>query len=216
MKNRKAFIQELQQQVVVMGVSKNRSLDEINDLYKEGITIFGENKVQELRDKFMEDQPWQWHFIGHLQKNKVKYVVKMVSMIHSVDSIELVDVIEKHAAKLDKVINVLIQVNVVSEKSKFGCSLNQVEELVNHIEQCRYVTLKGFMSMGPASQDEELIKEVFIKTNQLFEHYKKTHATIDTLSMGMSSDYKLAIKYGSTIVRIGSLLFNYSKNTHPQ
>lgn len=216
MNNRKTFIAEIQQQVTLIGVSKNRTLDEIYELHNEGIIIFGENRVQELASKFEPNQPWQWHFIGHLQRNKVSKVIKMVSMIHSVDRIELVDTIEKNAKKENKIVDVLIQVNIIEEDTKFGCSLNDVDTLVNHMMSCEFVNFRGFMVMGPTNQDPNLTDYVFKEANKLFVLYKKTHPTVDTLSMGMSSDYISAINHGSTMLRLGSVLFNYSKNAHPQ
>ena len=216
MNNRKTFIAELQQQVTVIGVSKNHSISEIWDLHEDGIKIFGENRVQELSSKYIEDQPWDWHFIGHLQKNKVAKVIKMVSMIHSIDSVELVDVVEKNAKKINKKIDVLVQLNIIEEETKFGCSLSSVDTLVNHISNCEFTRFKGFMVMGPTNQDSAVTRYVFKKANELFAKYKKTHPSVDTLSMGMSSDYLIAIEHGTTMLRLGSILFNYSKNAQPQ
>lgn len=216
MNNRKTFIAEIQQQVTLIGVSKNHTLDEIQELHNEGVMIFGENRVQELSSKFKPNQPWEWHFIGHLQRNKVSKVIKMVSMIHSVDTIELVDTIEKSAKKYHKVMDVLIQVNVIDEDTKFGCTLSNVDTIVKHMTRCEFINFRGFMVMGPTNQDLNITNYVFKKANSLYIEYKKTHPNVDTLSMGMSSDYLNAINHGSTMLRLGSVLFNYSKNAHPQ
>ena len=216
MSNRKTFIANLQKQVQVMGVSKNRTLDEIKTLHEDGITIFGENRVQELEKKYRDNQPWQWHFIGHLQKNKVKKVLPMVSMIHSVDSIALLKLIDRHARRLNKVMDILIQINVIDETTKFGCQLHELDELIKATESCDFVHLRGFMTMGPTNQDLEVTATIFQKTHTLFKHHQKTHPHLDTLSIGMSSDYQLALQHGATMVRLGTMLFTYSKNAQPQ
>lgn len=216
MNKRETLIKNLQNQVQIVGVSKNRSLEEITALYHDGITIFGENRVQELSSKYNPGQPWQWHFIGHLQKNKVKHVVGMVTMIHSVDSIALIELIEKHAKRLNKEIDILIQVNLSEETSKFGCHPDEVTSLVESASQCEFVKFRGFMTMGPTSQNIDETNHVFEKAYQLFETYEKTHPQVDTLSMGMSSDYQLALAHHTTMIRLGTILFSYSKNAQPQ
>ena len=216
MKNRKTFISNITRQVVLVGVTKNHELQEIIQLYDDGVSIFGENRVQELESKYREGHPWQWHFIGHLQRNKVSQVVSMCSMIHSVDSVRLAKEINKAANAINIKMDVLIQVNVLDESTKFGCSLDDLEALVGFVNSSLHLCLKGFMVMGPTSQSKKETTIAFKKGNELFLYYKKIIDSIDTLSMGMSGDYEIAIKEGATMVRLGSILFDYSKNAQPQ
>lgn len=218
MKKRTEFIQQLQEKVTVVAVSKNRSRDQIVQLYNEGIRVFGENKVQELVSKVQPDDPWQWHFIGHLQTNKVKDVVSCCSLIHSVDSKRLILEIEKQAARTHKVMDILIQINLSDETSKFGCSRDEVRELLIIAQRCEHICVRGLMVMGPLTDDSSQTASVFSEARRWFDEMKKTHPHIDILSMGMSDDYPIAIDQGSTMVRIGTLLFEWdqSKNIQPQ
>jgi pyridoxal phosphate enzyme (YggS family) len=209
MKNRKEFIDQLKENVIVIAVSKNRSRDEIEQLYHEGISIFGENKVQELNTKARPDDPWQWHFIGHLQTNKVKDVVSRCSMIHSIDSVRLLHEVDKQATKIKKVMEILIQINLSEEESKFGCTREEVYLLLDEINRTSHVRLRGIMVMGPLSEDKNKTEAVFKEAKQWFDSIKNTHPTINILSMGMSGDYETAIENGSTMVRIGTLLFEW-------
>lgn len=218
MKKRTEFIQQLQEKVTVVAVSKNRSRNEIEQLFHEGIHYFGENKVQQLLSKVQSDDPWQWHFIGHLQTNKVKDVVSCCSLIHSVDSKRLILEIEKQAARTHKVMDILIQINLSDETSKFGCLREEVKDLFQLAQLCEHIRVRGMMVMGPLTDDPSQTASVFREARQWFSEMKKTHPHIDTLSMGMSDDYPLAIDHGSTMVRIGTLLFEWdqSKNIQPQ
>ena len=209
MKNRKEFIEQLKEKVTVVAVSKKRSRNEIEQLFHEGISVFGENKVQELMIKANPDDPWQWHFIGHLQTNKVKDVVSRCSLIHSVDSVRLLHEINKQAAKIGKVMEILIQINLTLEESKFGCSREEVFVLLEQTDRLSHICLRGIMVMGPLSEENRSTEAVFKEAKQWFEEIKKTHPSIDILSMGMSGDYRLAIDCGSTMVRIGTLLFEW-------
>lgn len=216
MKKRKTLISYLSNKITLVGVTKNRELSEIIQLYEDGVTIFGENRVQELETKYHENQPWEWHFIGHLQRNKVLQVVRMCSMIQTLDSIRLAKAIEKASKSLNKKMDVLIQVNVLNENSKFGCSLENLDELVQYTNDSSSLNLKGFMIMGPTNQSKKETTLAFKKGNELFELYKNSITSMNTLSMGMSGDYDIAINQGATMVRLGSILFNYSKNAQPQ
>jgi hypothetical protein len=209
MKNRKAFIQQLQEKVTVIAVSKNRSREQIEQLYHEGITAFGENKVQQLLSKAQPDDPWQWHFIGHLQTNKVKDVVTLCTLIHSVDSVRLLNEINKQAEKISKVMDILIQINLSDEESKYGCTREEVDNLISIASHCSHVRLRGMMVMGPLSEDKAKSEKVFREARMWFDKIKNAHPAIDVCSMGMSGDYTLAIENGSTMVRIGTLLFEW-------
>lgn len=209
MENRQEFIKRLQEKVTLVAVSKNRSRDEIEQLFREGVSFFGENKVQQLTSKACSSDPWQWHFIGHLQTNKVKEVVAICSLIHSVDSLRLLNEINKQAAKISKVMDILIQINLSDESTKFGCSRDEVDVLVRSALDMTNVRLRGIMVMGPLSEDQSETKKVFKEAQQWFLKIKKAHPFIDICSMGMSGDYILAIENGSTMVRIGTKLFEW-------
>ena len=209
MKNRKAFIQQLQKKVTVIAVSKNRSREQIEQLYHEGITVFGENKVQQLLSKAQPDDPWQWHFIGHLQTNKVKEVVARCTLIHSVDSIRLLNEIDKQAEKISKIMDILVQINLSDEDSKYGCTRAEVDDLINIASHCANVRLRGIMVIGPLSEDKERTEKVFQEARLWFNKIKNADPDIDVCSMGMSGDYKSAIENGSTMVRIGTMLFEW-------
>lgn len=207
MMSRSEFIKQIQCKATLVAVTKNRSIEQVESLFKDGVTIFGENKVQELLSKYEPDQPWEWHFVGHLQTNKVSKVVSICSMVHSVDSMRLLDEIHKQAKKQNKVIDVLIQVNTLNEKGKFGCNIDEVDSLVQTCLASDQIRFRGFMVMGPTNQTESETIQAFCMGKQLFDHYKKNHPTVDTLSMGMSGDYETALKHGSTMLRLGSILF---------
>ncbi|PKM67360.1 MAG: YggS family pyridoxal phosphate-dependent enzyme [Firmicutes bacterium HGW-Firmicutes-19] len=209
MENRNEFIKRIQEKVTLVAVSKNRSREEIEQLYHEGILFFGENKVQQLISKAYSNDLWQWHFIGHLQTNKVKDVVSLCSLIHSVDSVRLLNEINKQAGKIDKVMDVLIQINLSDEATKYGCKREEVEILVVAAINSKNVRLRGIMVMGPLSEDKNETEKVFKEASEWFVILKKAHPFIDICSMGMSGDYNIAIENGSTMVRIGTLLFEW-------
>ena len=199
--------------VVILPVSKKKSCDDIREVLKLGIDITGENYVQELLPKYEElkDEVREFHFIGHLQSNKVKYIIDKVSLIHSVDSVSLLKEINKQAVKAGKVQNVLLEVNFEAEETKTGATK---EELLNMLECTRdfkNVKIKGLMTMPPAFYTQEELKSVFSRFRSFYEklkgEYKTENICFDTLSMGMSNDYPLAVEYGSTVVRIGTALF---------
>ena len=197
--------------VVLLAVSKKKPESDILALYEAGQRDFGENYVQELREK-AEHLPKdiRWHMIGHLQKNKVKYIAPYITMIHSVDSRELADVIEKEAVKADRVIPVLIEVNVGEEESKFGTSCEDAEDLAKYILTLPHVLLRGFMTSAPYVTDPEEDRPVFRKLKQLAVDMNLENADnekVDFLSMGMSNDYEVAIEEGSSCIRVGTSIF---------
>ena len=172
-----------------------------------GVTDIGENKPQEVRDKFDDVLPVKWHLIGHLQTNKVKYIINRCCMIHSVDSIKLIDEIERLAAANDRHIDILIQVNISGEESKSGISAAELDDLLLHAEKLRYTHIKGLMTIAPLIGSAD---ECFSAMQRLFNETKsKNYKNVEMkeLSMGMSGDFETAIKYGSTMVRIGSAIF---------
>jgi pyridoxal phosphate enzyme (YggS family) len=196
--------------VTLVAVSKTKPNEAIQTAYNSGQRIFGENKVQELVQKY-EDLPKdiEWHLIGHLQNNKVKYIAPFVSLIHAVDSLKLLKEINKQAIKNNRIIDCLLQVKIAEEESKFGLSKTEAELLVNSEEtqQLKGINIIGLMGMATNSSDENQIKAEFNKLNTFFKELNTQHPTLKTLSMGMSGDYKIAIQEGSTMIRVGSTIF---------
>ena len=201
----------------LVAVSKTKPLEDILALHQEGQIIFGENYVQELVDKF-EKAPSSidWHFIGHLQSNKVKYIQPIVKLIHGVDSEKLLMEINKQASKNNAVSNVLLQIHIAQEESKFGLDEKDLMQLLQYVSSGNYpnIQIKGLMGMASFTDNQTQIKNEFISLKKLFDQYSSEYQW-DTLSMGMSSDYQLALDCGSTMIRIGSALFgdrNYQKS----
>ena len=203
-----------QQGVTLVAVSKTKPIEAIQQMYDQGQRVFGENRVQELEEKYLAlPKDIQWHLIGHLQKNKVKYIAPFVSMIHSVDSLELLEIINKEAVKADRIISVLLQFYIAKEDTKFGLSEAEGLALLDQLVEKPLTNIKicGVMGMASFSDDKALVRSEFQNLKNIFNHLKnKYFATDDAfreVSMGMSGDYELAIEEGSTMVRIGSALF---------
>jgi len=200
--------------VTLVAVSKTKTIDAILEIYNAGQRVFGENKVQEMCEK-QEVLPKdiQWHLIGHLQTNKVKYVAPFVAMIHAVDSLKLLQEINKQASKNNRTIDCLLQFYIANEETKFGLSFEEAKEL---IESADFMALKnieicGVMGMATFTEDEDQIREEFRTLENYFQliksHYFKFNNRFTEISMGMSGDYEIAIEEGSTMVRIGSKIF---------
>ncbi len=205
-------------EILLVAVSKTRSPEEINTAIDAGVTDIGENKVQEIMDKYDDIKPVRWHMIGHLQTNKVKYIIDKVSMIHSVDSYKLAAEIDKRSGKSGKVMDILIQVNSAHEESKFGISTDETEKLIMEIlETCENIRIRGLMCIAPYADDPEDIKIYFDEVKKQYDQFGRIeHPRLDFkyLSMGMSHDFPVAIQSGSNLVRVGSAIFgerDYSK-----
>ena len=198
-------------EVTLIAVSKTKPLEDLQAVYDLNIRDFGENKVQELTGK-IEDMPddIKWHMIGHLQRNKVKYIVDKVELIHSVDSLRLAEEISKQAVKKDVNVNILVEINIGDEESKFGISADNVKELVRDIAKLDNVNIQGLMCVAPYVVDSEENRAFFHKIKDLSVDIMKENidnVNMNVLSMGMSNDYQVAIEEGATMVRIGSNLF---------
>lgn len=192
--------------VKLAAVTKKHTKEEVDQLYALGVRTFAENRVQEFLEKY--DPAYDWHLIGHLQTNKVKYVVGKVSLIESVDSIRLAKEIEKQAAKLGIVQDVLAEVRISSQdENKTGCPVVELDELMACIDSLPHLRLKGLMTIASNTEDKDLVSSEFSQVHSLYEKAKARYPMMDVLSMGMSSDYELAIANGSNQVRIGSALF---------
>ncbi len=207
------------EEVTLIAVSKTKPTEILQEAYNLGIRIFGENKVQELTQKYeLLPKDIQWHFIGHLQTNKVKYIVDKVAMIHSVDSIKLAEAIEKEAAKKDCIVRILVEVNVAQEESKFGISEEEVLPFIEKVSKFKHIKVEGLMTIAPFVENPEENRPIFSKLHQLSVDINEKNidnVNVSILSMGMTNDYEVAIEEGATFVRVGTGIFghrNYSKN----
>lgn len=213
--NLKEIKAKLGDEVELIAVSKTHPNDLILEAYEAGQRHFGENKVQEMTAKAEElPKDIHWHLIGHLQRNKVKYIVDFVYMIHSVDSLKLLREINKRAGKANRVVDCLLQVHIAEEDSKFGLDRSEVDEILKPdvLSELNNIRIKGLMGMATFTEDEEQVKREFRGLKQLFESLKQEFAADErwqpeVLSMGMSGDWQLAIQEGSNMVRIGSSIF---------
>lgn len=204
--------------LLLIAVTKTRNPQEINAAIDVGITDIGENKVQEIQDKYDKVNPVRWHMIGHLQTNKVKYIIDKVSLIHSVDSLKLAIEIDKRARQHNKTMDILIQVNAAEEESKFGIASDETGIMIQQIlDSCPNVRIRGLMSIAPLTGDPETTRKYFKEVNGLYQKYGNIdHPAIDFryLSMGMSNDYQVAIEEGANTIRIGTSIFgerNYNQ-----
>ena len=206
---------ELNNKATLVAVSKTKPVEEIQALYDLGQRDFGENYVQELVEKSeVLPKDIRWHFIGHLQSNKVKYLAQFVHLIHGVDSEKLLSAINKQGEKLNKTISCLLQVHIAEEETKFGFDEHELKDLISRIENKSYeltnVKITGLMGMGSFTDDKNRVRQEFHFLKKLFDEgalLSTNNYQLSTLSMGMSGDYKIAIEEGSNMVRIGSLLF---------
>jgi pyridoxal phosphate enzyme (YggS family) len=211
--NIKAVVDSLGKQARLIAVTKTKPVEVIMEAYNAGIKDFGENKVQEMLGKYEQmPQDIRWHQIGHLQTNKVKYIAPFVSLIHSVDSFKLLKEINKQAEKNSRIIECLLQIYIADEETKFGLSEDEALEIINSADfnALRNIRIKGLMGMASNTEDTDIIRNEFAGLKSFFEILKNiSHPllSIEELSMGMSGDYALAIEEGSTLVRVGSLLF---------
>ncbi len=209
-------------EITLVAATKVQTSETIRNAIKAGITVCGENRVQELV-AHLEDNAYEGakvHFIGHLQTNKVKFVVGKVDMIESIDSVRLMDAVEKQAAKVDVVQDILLEVNIGDEESKGGAAIDEILALARHAMECPHLNLRGIMCIPPATASDEENRAFFQETYHLFvdmrEKLGDNGPNIDCLSMGMSGDYPLAIEGGSTMVRVGTALFGARPPWHPQ
>lgn len=204
--------------VTLIAVSKTKPVETLKEAYDLGVRVFGENKVQELTDKYEAlPKDIQWHMIGHLQRNKVKYIIDKVALIHSVDSIRLAETIEKEAAKHNITANILIEVNVAKEESKFGLMPEELDELIDKIKDFNHIQVKGLMTIAPFVENPETNREIFRSLRKLsvdISNKNVDNVNMSILSMGMTNDYTVAVEEGATMVRVGTGIFgarNYAQ-----
>ena len=198
-------------EVTLVAVSKTKPVSMLQEAYDLGVRIFGENKVQEIRDKY-DALPGdiEWHMIGHLQTNKVKYIVDKVKLIHSVDSLHLAETIEREAEKHGCSVDILLEVNVAREETKFGLKMEEVIPLAEKISEFPHVNLRGLMTIAPFVDNPEKNRTIFADLQKLYVDIKEKNidnGTVSILSMGMTNDYEVAIEEGATMVRIGTGIF---------
>lgn len=201
----------IDEDVTLIAVSKTKPVSAIEEAIKYGATDFGENKVQELTDKYDQlPNNIKWHLIGHLQRNKVKYIIDKVDLIHSVDSLRLAEEIAKEAKKKNLNARILIQVNVSKEDSKFGLSVENAEELIRMVAKLENINIVGLMTIAPFTDNPEENRVYFRELHNLFVDIKQKNidnVSMEVLSMGMSGDYEVAIEEGATMVRVGTTIF---------
>lgn len=200
-----------EEDVTLISVSKTKPVEMLKEAYEAGSRDFGENRVQEIMEKYGQmPEDVRWHMIGHLQKNKVRQVIDKAVLIHSVDTVELAEQIEKDAAKRDLTVDILLEVNVAEEESKFGFRTEEVEAAVMKIKEFPHVHIKGLMTIAPFVSNSEDNREVFKKLYQLYVDIRSKNidnVNMSVLSMGMTGDYEVAVEEGATMIRVGTGIF---------
>ena len=208
--NLKNFKKALPKDVTLVAVSKTKPVSDLMEAYHAGQRVFGENKIQEMEAKWQKmPEDVEWHIIGHVQRNKVKYTAPFVSLIHAVDSLKLLKEINKEALKNNRTINCLLQIKIAEEESKFGMDEADAASLLasEAFKKLQNIKIVGLMGMATFTDDERQISEEFQKLKDVFEKFKIQDSRFKILSMGMSGDYKIAIEHGSNMVRVGSAIF---------
>ena len=199
---------EITDEVKLVAVSKTRSIDEIKEAYNSNQKIFGENRVQEIVEKHqLLPDDIEWHMIGHLQKNKVKYISHFISLIHSLDRISLATEIDKCAKKSNRKIDCLIQLKISSEETKFGLDTSLLEDFYSDIQKYENINIVGLMGMASFTEDQQQISNEFSQIKDLYDKMSLKNSKLKILSIGMSDDYRLAIEKGSNMIRVGSKIF---------
>jgi len=209
--NAKKLLKEIPQNVILVAAAKTRTPEEISEAIDAGIKVVGENYVQEAEKAFTSvGKRAKWHFIGHLQKNKIKKAVRIFDLIETVDSFELTNQIDKRCSEVNKIMSVLCEINIAKEKTKSGVYPEEVEKLLKSVSSLKYVKVKGLMTMGPRFGNPEKARPYFKKTKEIFEKIKKMdipNVEMEYLSMGMSNTYLIAIEEGANIIRVGTKIF---------
>ena len=207
-KNITSLLEELPATVELVAVSKTKSNEEILEAYNAGQRKFGENKIQDMTRKY-ETLPKdiQWHMIGHVQSNKVKYMAPYVSLIHGVDSLKLLKEINKQAQKNNRIIDCLLQIHIATEESKYGLSVQESQQAIKIAKELPHLRIKGLMGMASFTEDQKQIEREFAGLKSLYDQYIEQKIPLKVLSMGMSGDFLIAIEQGSNMIRVGSKIF---------
>ena len=208
--NIKKYRSELPENVKLVAISKTKPNEDLMEAYEAGQRIFGENKIQEMTDKWEElPKDIEWHMVGHVQRNKVKYMAPYVSLIHAVDSLKLLKEINKRARQNERTIDCLLQIKIAKEDSKFGIDSEEAKEILvsEAYSKMEHVNIIGLMGMATFTDDEDQVRSEFKYLKSVFDKFQEQYPDLKELSMGMSGDYQIAIDCGSTMVRIGSSIF---------
>jgi pyridoxal phosphate enzyme (YggS family) len=201
---------EIPEEVTLVAISKTKPESDILEAYDTGHRIFGENKIQEMTEKWEKlPKDIKWHMVGHVQRNKVKYMAEYVDLVHAVDSLKLLKEIEKQAKKYDRTISCLLQIKIAEEDTKYGIDVDEAESILQSdaYRNMAHVKVVGLMGMATLTEKEEKIRKEFSFLKTTFEEFKSRYNSFHTLSMGMSGDYKIAVDCGSTMIRVGSSIF---------
>ncbi|NCT09275.1 MAG: YggS family pyridoxal phosphate-dependent enzyme [Flavobacteriia bacterium] len=204
------FKKSIPKHVTLVAVSKTKPISDLQEAYNAGQRVFGENKVQEMIEKYDAlPKDIQWHMIGHLQSNKVKYMAHFVDLIHGVDSFKTLQEINKQALKNNRIIKCLLQAEIANEETKFGLPFDEIYGILfsEELTKLKNISIVGLMGMATFTEDKQQISTEFASLKKLFEELKNTHPSFKILSMGMSGDYEIAIENGSTMIRVGSAIF---------
>ena len=207
-KRLESFYQELSKDISLVAVSKTKTIEDIMSAYNSGQRLFGENRVQELTNKYSNlPKDIKWNMIGNLQSNKVKYIASFVDLIHSLDSLKLAREINKQAEKNNRVIDCLVQIKISKEETKHGVSFENFDEFYKNVKSLKFINITGLMGMASFTDDKNLIKDEFKSISLLYKKLKLVDKNIKYLSIGMSNDYNLAINEGGNMIRVGSKIF---------
>lgn len=207
-KRLESFYQELGEDISLVAVSKTKTIEDIMSAYNSGQRLFGENRVQELTNKYSNlPKDIKWNMIGNLQSNKVKYIASFVDLIHSLDSLKLAREINKQAEKNNRVIDCLVQIKISKEETKHGVSFENFDEFYKNVKSLKFINIAGLMGMASFTDDKNLIKDEFKSISSLYKKLKLVDKNFKYLSIGMSNDYNLAINEGGNMIRIGSKIF---------
>ena len=209
-KNILRIISDIPENVKLVAISKTKSAEDIMMAYETGQRVFGENKIQEMSAKF-EDLPKdiKWHMVGHVQSNKIKYMAPYVDLIHGIDSLKSIKILNKEGAKNNRILNCLLQLKISKEESKFGLGEKQFKEIIysDEYKEMKNVKIKGLMAMASNTNEKSIIRSEFVHAKKIFDEINNGDKSFEILSMGMSNDYKIAIECGSNMIRLGSLIF---------
>lgn len=209
-KNILRIISDIPENVRLVAISKTKSAEEIMMAYKTGQRLFGENKIQEMSAKY-EDLPKdiKWHMVGHVQSNKIKYMAPYVDLIHGIDSLKSIKILNKEGVKNNRILNCLLQLKISKEESKFGLGQKQFKEIIysDEYKEMKNVKIKGLMAMASNTNEKSIIRSEFVHAKKIFDEINNEDKSFEILSMGMSNDYKIAIECGSNMIRLGSLIF---------
>ena len=204
------IISDIPENVKLVAISKTKSSEDIMIAYETGQRVFGENKIQEMSAKY-EDLPKdiKWHMVGHVQSNKIKYMAPYVDLIHGIDSLKSIKILNKEGAKNNRILNCLLQLKISKEESKFGLGEKLFKEIIysDEYKEMKNVKIKGLMAMASNTNEKSIIRSEFVHAKKIFDEINNGDKSFEILSMGMSNDYKIAIECGSNMIRLGSLIF---------